>query len=89
METYAYYYTEDDGNTSANTETAAEKGIRLALKNKDEIKDDVKFKIAMLYYDEVKDYSAAKKYFNMVDESKNFLIRQSRQSITLRYVTVR
>lgn len=60
METYAYYYTEDDGNTSANTETAAEKGIRLALKNKDEIKDDVKFKIAMLYYDEVKDYSAAK-----------------------------
>ena len=26
----------------------------------------------MLYYDEVKDYSAAKKYFNMVDESKDF-----------------
>ena len=72
METSANYYTEDDGNTSANTETAAEKGIRLALKNKDEIKDDVKFKIAMLYYDEVKDYSAAKKYFNMVDESKDF-----------------
>lgn len=71
METYAYYYTEEEP-ASANAETPAEKGIRLALKNKDDIKDDVKFKIAMLYFDEIKDYNAAKQYFNMVDDSKDY-----------------
>ncbi len=71
METYAYYITDTD-QTSANADSSAVKGIRLALKNIDEVQDDVKFKIAMLYYNEDNNYSSAKQYFNMVDDSKDF-----------------
>lgn len=70
MDTYAYYYTEDE--SSAGTETPAEKGIKFALRNIDKVKDDVKYEIALLYFNEVPDYSAARKYFSMVKDSDNF-----------------
>ena len=70
MDTYAYYYTEED--TAAGTETPAEKGIKFAVRNIDTVKDDVKYEIALLYFNEVPDYSAARKYFSMVKDSDNF-----------------
>ena len=70
MDTYAYYYTEED--TAAGTETPAEKGIKFAVRNIDKVKDDVKYEIALLYFNEVPDYSAARKYFSMVKDSDNF-----------------
>ena len=70
MDTYAYYYTEED--TAAGTETPAEKGIKFAVRNIDKVKDDVKYEIALLYFNEVPDYSAARKYFSRVKDSDNF-----------------
>ena len=72
MDTYAYYYTDEDAATGTGTETPAEKGIKFALRNIDKVKDDVKYEIALLYFNEVPDYSAARKYFNMVGDTENF-----------------
>ena len=72
MDTYAYYYTDEDVATGTGTETPAEKGIKFALRNIDKVKDDVKYEIALLYFNEVPDYSAARKYFNMVGDTENF-----------------
>ena len=70
MDTYAYYYKEDE--SAAGNETPAEKGIKFAVRNIDNVKDDVKFEIALLYFNEVADYNAARKYFNMVKDKDNF-----------------
>lgn len=70
MDTYAYYYTDEEATTG--TETPAEKGIKFALRNIDKVKDDVKYEIALLYFNEVPDYSAARKYFSMVSDTDNF-----------------
>lgn len=78
MDTYAYYYTDDE--TANGQEKPAEKGIRFALKYIDDVEDDVLFEIATLYYNEVQDYSAARKYFNMVEDDTNFAedVRQAK-----------
>lgn len=70
MDTYAYYYKEDE--TASGQDSPAEKGIRFALKYVDDVEDDVLYEIAILYFNEVKDFSAARKYFNMVEDSEQF-----------------
>lgn len=70
MDTYAYYYKDEDA--ASGQETPAEKGIRFALKYVDNVQDDVLYEIATLYFNEVKDYSAARKYFNMVEDDDQF-----------------
>ncbi|MGN0394290.1 MAG: serine/threonine protein kinase [Coprococcus sp.] len=70
LDTYAYYYDADSENGGA--ETPAEQGIKYAIKYIDDVSDDVKYEIAIIYYNEVQDYKTAMKYFNMVDDEKNF-----------------
>lgn len=70
IDTYAYYYADDEKNSG--TESPAEKGIKFAVRNIDNIKDDVKYEVALIYFNEVKDYSAARKYFSMVKDSDSF-----------------
>ncbi len=70
LDTYAYYYEADDENSSADT--PAELGIKYAIKYIDNVDADVKYEIAIIYYNELQDYKTAMKYFNMVDDESNF-----------------
>lgn len=70
LDTYAYYYEADDENSSADT--PAETGIKYAIKYIDNVDADVKYEIAIIYYNELQDYKTAMKYFNMVDDESNF-----------------
>lgn len=70
LDTYAYYYNPDTEN--GGTETPAEQGIKYAIKYIDDVDIDVKYEIAIIYYNEVQDYKTAIKYFNMIDDDKNF-----------------
>ncbi len=68
LDAYAYYYEDADDAV----ETGAEAGVRYVTKYIDTVSDDVIYQVAIIYYNEVQDYKTAMKYFNMVDDSKNF-----------------
>ncbi len=70
LDTYAYYYEAvEEGN---NVDSPAETGLKYAIKYIDEVGADVKYEIAIIYYNEIQDYKTAMKYFKMVDDSDNF-----------------
>lgn len=74
IDTYAYYYDDYVGTdvNSTGAERGAEIGVRYAAKYVDKVQDDVKYEIAIVYYNEVEDYKTAMKYFNDVEDEDKF-----------------
>jgi serine/threonine-protein kinase len=74
LDTYAYYYDVDANakTTGEGVESGAELGVRYVTKYMDKVQDDVKYQVAIIYYNEVQDYKTAMKYFNEVKDDKNF-----------------
>jgi serine/threonine-protein kinase len=70
LDEYTYYYdtamAEDSKSDTA--ESGAEIGVRYVLKYIDDVEDDVIYRVASIYYDELQEYKLARQYFAMVDD---------------------